>query len=329
MIAIYWARSEAGSAHLIQRFQTDKKVAAAPARRGWRFPLLPQLVDTYVLTQFLFYLVLMLASFVFMTQIFTFFELLGDIVRNKISMLTVVEYLFFLTPQLIYETLPISVLVAVLVTFGVLTKHNEVTAFKASGVSLYRLTMPVLLAAMVLSAGLFAFDYYYVPPANRRQDALRDKIKGRAGRRRICGRTASGSRAGVAHLLLQVFRHDGKHHVRCECVRAGCRQRFDLKREITAERAQWQPSLRKWIFQNGWRSEILGSAAGEPPAFRGDDLSGAGRAAGLLPEGGPAQDTQMNFRDLDATSRTCSRADSTRCICGCSCTRSSRCRCSR
>ena len=50
---------------------------------------MPQLVDTYVLTQFLFYLVLMLASFVFMTQIFTFFDLLGDIVRNKISMLTV------------------------------------------------------------------------------------------------------------------------------------------------------------------------------------------------------------------------------------------------
>jgi len=47
-----------------------------------------------------------------------------------------------------------SVLVAVLVTFGVLTKHNEVTAFKASGISLYRLTMPVLFASMALSAGL-------------------------------------------------------------------------------------------------------------------------------------------------------------------------------
>ena len=46
------------------------------------------------------------------------------------------------------------VLVAVLVTFGVLTKHNEVTAFKASGVSLYRLTMPVLF----VSANLPQFE---------------------------------------------------------------------------------------------------------------------------------------------------------------------------
>ena len=37
-------------------------------------------------------------------------------------------------------------LVAVLVTFGVMTKHNEVTAFKACGVSLYRLAMPILMA---------------------------------------------------------------------------------------------------------------------------------------------------------------------------------------
>ena len=35
-------------------------------------------------------------------------------------------------------------LVAVLVTFGVLTKNNEVTAFKSCGVSLYRLALPVL-----------------------------------------------------------------------------------------------------------------------------------------------------------------------------------------
>ena len=33
---------------------------------------------------------------------------------------------------------------------------------------------------------------------------------------------------------------------------------FRLKREITAERAQWQPSMRKWIFQNGWRREVIG-----------------------------------------------------------------------
>ena len=88
-------------------------------------------------------------------------------------------YLFFLIPQLIYRLLPLSVLMAVLVTLGVLSKQNEVTAFKACGVSLYRLATPVLVASTLFSGALFGFDYSYVPGANRRQDALRDQIKGR------------------------------------------------------------------------------------------------------------------------------------------------------
>ena len=52
-------------------------------------------------------------------------------------------YLFFLTPQEVYDMAPISVLVAVLLTLGVMSKQNEITAFKACGVSLYRLALPV------------------------------------------------------------------------------------------------------------------------------------------------------------------------------------------
>jgi lipopolysaccharide export LptBFGC system permease protein LptF len=166
------------------RFAAVKEwTGAKPASRriaGWRLPLLPQLIDTYILSQFLFYMGLMLTSFVTLTLIWNFFELTGDMVRNKIPLSTMFTYLFFLTPALIYETLPVSVLVAVLVTFGVLSRQNEITAFKASGVSLRRLAAPILIGCTLFSAGLFAFDFYYVPGANRRQDALRDQIKGRA-----------------------------------------------------------------------------------------------------------------------------------------------------
>ena len=152
--------------------------AAAASSAGCGLPLLPQIVDTYVLSNFLFYLVLVLASFVLMTEVYNFFELMGDMIRNS-SLLTMFTYLFFLMPQLIYWMLPISVLVAVLVTFGVLSKQNEVTAFKACGVSLYRLAAPVLIVSMLFSGALFAFDFQYVPDANRKQDELRDEIKGK------------------------------------------------------------------------------------------------------------------------------------------------------
>ena len=119
--------------------------------KAGRLPLLPQVLDTYILSSFLLYFGLFLVSFVLMTEVFTFFELLSDIIKNKIPMTRVLTYLFFLAPKLIYDSTPISAMVAVLVTFGVLTKHNEVIAFKSCGVSLHRLAVPVLLTSLSLS----------------------------------------------------------------------------------------------------------------------------------------------------------------------------------
>jgi len=102
------------------------ELGQAPRTRSFRRPLLPQIA--YILTNFVFYFTVLLASFVCMSQISNFFVLLVDIVLNRIPPAKAFTYLFFLTPRLIYNALPISVLVGVLVTFGVLAKHNEVTA---------------------------------------------------------------------------------------------------------------------------------------------------------------------------------------------------------
>lgn len=265
-----------------------------------RFPLGPGIIDNYVLTSFLFYFVLMLTSFVALTQVYTFFELLSDILKNKISMALVARYLAFLTPKLIYDSTPVSVLVAVLVTFGILTKNNEVTAMKACGVSLYRLCTPVLAASFALSILLFAFDHYVVPDANRTQDAIRAQIKGKAAqtylrpdRRWIFG---EGSR---------IFYYKYFDPIENVMVDPNVYEldpvTFRLTRHISAERARWEPGLNTWIFQNGWKREFRNS--------REEDLmTYAGRTA-TFPElrerpgyflKEVKQDKQMNFIELAA-----------------------------
>jgi len=240
-----------------------KRIAGRPQRKraassspGWRLPLLPQIVDMYILSNFLFYLALVLASFVSMTEVFNFFELMGDMLRNS-TLLTMFTYLFFLIPQLIYRLLPISVLMAALVTLGVLSKQNEVTAFKACGVSLYRLAAPVLVASMLCGGALFGFDYSYVPAANRRQDALRDQIKGRVtqtylnpNRKWIMG---SDSRI----YYYKYFDPTGKVMVDPSVFELDPAT-FRLKRQILAQRAEWRPALHTWIFENGWSSDFDG-----------------------------------------------------------------------
>jgi len=134
---------------LYQKFSSRLGLVRAVRPSAGRLPLLPQLLDAYVLSSYLLYFLVFLAAFVLMTEVYTFFELLGDIVRNHIPLGRVFTYLFFLAPMLIYDSAPVSAMVAVLVTFGVMAKHNEVTAFKTCGVSLHRLAAPVLVSSLI------------------------------------------------------------------------------------------------------------------------------------------------------------------------------------
>ena len=266
-------------------------------RRSWRFPLVPQVIDRYVLTSFVFYLLVLLASIVSMIYVFTFFELLSDIVKNKIPMARVVTYLAFLTPKLIYDNTPIGVLVAALITFGLLTKHNEVTAFKATGVSLYRLAAPVLLASILLSASLFAFDHYYVPQANRVQDAIRNEIKGRPVQTYV-----RPDRKWIFGLGSWIFYY--KYFDPGEKVMLGVNvyevdpATFQLVRHISAERARWERNLHKWVFENGWSRDFTA---------KGEKFNDFKEQTTTFPEFNEPpdyflkevlQDKQMNFQQL-------------------------------
>lgn len=289
--------------HRMQAFQrlAPSPANVAPRRGRSRFPLVPQVVDTYILTTFFFYFVTMLVSFVLMTHVYTFFELLSDIVKNHIAMLRVFTYLFFLTPHLIYDSVPISVLVAVLVTFGILTKHNEITALKACGVSLYRLAAPILIAGLLLSGALFAFDHYYVPQANRKQDAIRSEIKGKPVQTFLHPErqwiiSAQGSRVYYYKYFDPAAKVMGGVNV-YELDPTT----FHMHRHISAEKARWERQLQKWVFENGWSREFSPKGDDKFQDFAGQVMTFPEideRPEWFLKE--QLQDKQMNYVQLAA-----------------------------
>jgi LPS export ABC transporter permease LptG len=277
-----WVRTRAAA--LIKRLSAwrpqPKRSSTGRRTRGW--VLRPMLVDGYVLNSFAFYFFVFLTALVLMTEVFTFFELLSDMVKNNISMAKMLDYLFNLAPQLIYESTPMAVLVATLICFGILTKHNEVTAFKAGGISVYRLSVPILLAAFLISGLIFAFDYYYVPEANRRQEALRSEIKGRPIQTylRPDRQWVAGGQEGGQEFRIYNYRYfDPRQGLMYKPnVYELDPKAFQVTRQISAERARWEPSLRTWVFQNGFSHQDNGyqyfygksasfSELNEPPSW--------------------------------------------------------------
>jgi LPS export ABC transporter permease LptG len=229
-----------------------------------RFPLI---LDDYILREFMTTLGLVLVTFVMLLLVFTFFELIGDIIRNKTPFITVGDYLVNLTPSMIYTITPLSVLLAVLVTFGTLQRNNELTAMKATGISLYRVALPVLVIAFIVAASLFAFDETYVPTANRRQEALRSVIKGkpaqtffRPDQKWMFGSQQTGKPDRIFYYQFFDPVNDRFANVTIFEIDPAT---FTLSRRVFAATAHWEPQVGQWIFENGWVR-----------TFKGDVVSG-------------------------------------------------------
>ena len=223
----------------------------------------PLLLDDYIMREYATSLALVLSSFSILFLIFTFFELIGDIIRNRTPLVTVGDYLLNLIPFILYQVTPLCALVAVLITFGAFSRSSEITAMKAAGVSLYRIVTPVLILTLLISFGLFAFAELYLPNANRRQEALRSIIKDkpaqtflRPDRKWISGQTtAAGQPARIFYY--QFFDADRNIFANLTVFEFEPNT-FVLKRRIFAASARWDTSENNWIFENGWQRTFSG-----------------------------------------------------------------------
>lgn len=278
-------------AGLSRRVDSGRRTVAAGGTRLAAFLIL----DSYVLSNFLFYFIVSLISFVTMVQVFTFFDLLGDIVKNHIAFDRVLTYHLFLTPKLIYDIMPESVLVAVLVSFGVMTKNNEVTAFKACGISVRRLALPVMAVSALLSAGLFAFDYSWLPRANQIQDAIRNEIKGRPVQTYL-----HPERKWIIHdyriFYYKYFDPVEKTMVEPYVFELDPKS-FHVKKQISASRAKWQQDIHTWVWEKGTARDLCGVDECQLQEFQVTSFPELTETPDdFLKE--VKQDKQMNYREL-------------------------------
>jgi len=131
-----------------------------------------RLLSRYVLRQ-------LAAPFVFAVAALTSIMLLNQIARRFGALVgkglpgTVIGEVFLLSlPFIVAMTLPMAVLLAVLYAFSTMASANEITAMRASGVSIGQLLRPVFLAALVLTAVDYVFVDQALPAANLRLKAL-------------------------------------------------------------------------------------------------------------------------------------------------------------
>ncbi|MGB0008235.1 MAG: LptF/LptG family permease [Candidatus Sulfotelmatobacter sp.] len=238
------------SANAFERASTRRRVFSVS---------FPTLLDDYVLRDFFVYLGMILSSFLVLLLVFTLFELLSDILRNQTPFTVVAEYLLNVAPYLLYSVAPLIMLLAVLITFGLMNRSNEITAIKATGTSIYRIVAPVIVAAAVLAVGLFFADQFYLPHTNKRQEALHNQIKGKPAQTylRPDRKWIFGQHNDIYYY--QFFDPDHDQFANVTIFQIDPKS-FSISERIHADRAHWADSMNRWIFEQGWERSLHGSA---------------------------------------------------------------------
>jgi LPS export ABC transporter permease LptG/LPS export ABC transporter permease LptF len=139
---------------------------------------LPRLLDLYIARDYAKVFLLGAVGLLGVFYIATFIDLADKLFRGEATSALLLRYFFFQTPQFVYFVIPMAVLVATLVTVGLLAKNSELTVMRACGISLYRIMAPILLFAAAGSAVLFAVEERVLAVSNREADRLNRVIRG-------------------------------------------------------------------------------------------------------------------------------------------------------
>lgn len=263
-----WLRGRSFHSILPRRRQAPPPLPAQARRRQddtapvvvLRLPRLripfPDLVDRYVISSFVSMFVPTMLSGLVIYIIADLTEIADDVLQNKPGWEVVWDYYRYLSLQISYEILPIMVLVATLVTFAMLSRASEVIAFKALGVSAYRLAIPALVAAFGLTLIAGVVQDEILPASGQRVAELKDRIQGRTvprtfipSRQWIFG----GDGRTMYHYLR--FEPDQKRMTGLEVFEFDADRR--LVRRITADEAVWTPD--GWSLTGGWIRVLEGA----------------------------------------------------------------------
>ncbi|HPN09127.1 MAG TPA: LptF/LptG family permease, partial [Syntrophales bacterium] len=132
-----------------------------------------RILDRYLIREYLKLFLLLMVSIISIYLIIDFFGKIRMFISNNATFTQMAAHFFYMIPTIVSQTTPAVILLATLMTFGAMSKHNEIVAVKANGVSLYRLSLPLVFICLAVSIVLFFFSELITPRSFHRAEYIR------------------------------------------------------------------------------------------------------------------------------------------------------------
>lgn len=209
------------------------------------------IIDRYLIGKFLAVLFFSLIAMITIFVSVNYVENADKFIDRKVPGEIIFQYYLNFIPNIITLTLPVDILLASLFSLGSLARFNELTAIKASGVSLYRVIFPLIVLAMIVSLANFWISEHVVPTSNSTKTEIWKTYVDRAlASRRLTGNNLSLYDPGGTKVFIEKF---DKKSVICTNISIQKFYGFKLISRIDASEAQWDSVLSLWILKNGTR----------------------------------------------------------------------------
>jgi len=137
----------------------------------------PNIIDRYIMRKYLAIFGFVFFSALSVSAIVNFFDRIDSVYEHNKSLGLLFAFIWYKIPESVQYIFPVTVLIATLLTLGLLTKFNEITAMKACGISLYRIMIPVLVLSGCVSFGSFYVQENILPDSNKRAEQVWSEIQ--------------------------------------------------------------------------------------------------------------------------------------------------------
>lgn len=149
------------------------------SKQNFNIDLATRILDLDIILNLLKYFFFTFAFLTAIYMIFTAFELwkFAGEVNNGVGLL--ITYLFFLIPFIYIQLAPSALMIAILATFVIKSRQNEVVTWAAAGQSVYRLLLPCFGLMIFFGIINWGIQEWVTPKTNITQDEIRNRLRGR------------------------------------------------------------------------------------------------------------------------------------------------------
>ncbi len=131
------------------------------------------LINRYIIIEIVKFFFLALVAVLCIFIAIDYLGTMDEFIAANISLLRAFQYVLLKIPFISTQAMPVVLLMAILIVFGLMSKHNELIILNASGVSIYALVKPVLMVSAAAALLLFYLTEQVVPLTIQQSNAIR------------------------------------------------------------------------------------------------------------------------------------------------------------